>query len=141
MFPGFSSTLSSLLELQRALDARRSSDWLRGSTAATGTYPPINIFRKGDDYVAVIELPGIDKSELNIEAKENQIRVSGKKVDGYSEEASMHRRERLFGSFDRTLTVPEAINPDGIKAEYHDGILAIYIPRAESAKPRAISIH
>ena len=141
MFPGFSSTLSSLFDLQRALDARRSSDWLRGLTASVGTYPPINVFRKNDDYVAVIELPGIDKSELTIEAKENQIRISGKKTGGYGDSASLHRRERTFGTFDRTLSLPEAINPDGIKAEYHNGVLAVYIPRAESAKPRAITIN
>ncbi len=141
MFPGFSSTLSSLLELQRALDARRSSDWLSGMTASVGTYPPINVFRKGDDYVAVIELPGIDKSELNIEAKERQLRIRGTKSGAYGSGASLHRRERLFGTFDRTLALPEAIDPDGIKAEYHNGILAIFIPRAESAKARQIAIN
>lgn len=141
MFPGFSSTLSSLLDLQRALDARRSSDWLRGMTTSVGTYPPVNVFRKGDDYVAVVELPGIDKTALNIEAKENQIRISGTKSGDYGDGISLHRRERRFGSFDRTLAVPEAINPDGIRAEYHDGILAVFIPRAESAKPRQITIN
>jgi HSP20 family protein len=51
-----------------------------------------------------------------------------------------HRRERLAGEFDRTLTLPVQISPDGIRAEYRDGVLAIFVPRAESDKPRTIKI-
>ena len=54
--------------------------------------------------------------------------------------ASPHRRERIAGSFDRTITLPIRIDPDRIKAEYRDGILALFIPRAESDKPRSIKI-
>jgi len=95
---------------------------------------------KGDDFVAVIELPGIDKNEFSIEAKENTIRLSGRKTMANGGTASVHRRERVFGTFDRTLSVPIQIDPDGVKAEYRDGILAIFIPRAESDKPRTIEI-
>jgi HSP20 family protein len=52
----------------------------------------------------------------------------------------VHRRERVAGTFDRTVTVPVQINSDGIKADFHDGVLALFIPRAESDKPRAIQI-
>jgi HSP20 family protein len=90
--------------------------------------------------VAIIELAGIDKNDLEIQAKENTIRISGKKMINYEEGASMHRRERVSGVFDRTLSVPIQINPDGIKAEYRDGILALFIPQAESDKPKSIKI-
>jgi HSP20 family protein len=53
---------------------------------------------------------------------------------------SLHRRERLSGVFDRTLVVPMQIDADGIKAEYNDGLLALFIPRAEQDKPRTIEI-
>ena len=53
----------------------------------------------------------------------------------------MHRRERLTGTFDRTLTVPMQIDADGIKAEYRDGVLALSLPRAASDKPRTIRIN
>ncbi|MFY9827438.1 MAG: Hsp20 family protein [Rhodoplanes sp.] len=58
----------------------------------------------------------------------------------YDQAASVHRRERLSGVFDRTLSMPIPIDPDAIKAEYHDGMLALFIPPAESAKPRTIKI-
>jgi HSP20 family protein len=53
----------------------------------------------------------------------------------------VHRRERTSGVFDRTLTVPIRIDAERIKAEYRDGVLALFIARAESDKPRAISIN
>jgi HSP20 family protein len=140
MIINFSDPFEALFTIQRALDARLASDWLGGRTAATGTFPPINVFQRDDDFVAVIELPGVDRQDLTIEAKENTIRVSGKKLVRYDEGASMHRRERISGVFDRTLSVPIQINPDGIKAEYRDGVLALFLPRAESDKPRTIQI-
>jgi len=105
-----------------------------------GSYPPINVFQQGDDLVAIIELPGINKEELNIQSKENTIRIAGRKNIDYPEDISLHRRERLSGDFDRTLVVPMQIDPDGIRAEYNDGLLALFIPRAEQDKPRTIEI-
>ena len=138
--PGFSDPFSAILALQRALESSFESDWMGGGTAGTGAYPPINIFKQGDDFVAVIELPGIDKSSLSIEAKENTIRISGEKAPKYDQSASIHRRERLFGGFDRTISLPVQIDTDGIRAEYNDGLLALFIPRAASEKPRTIQI-
>jgi HSP20 family protein len=109
-------------------------------TTAMGSYPPINVFQKGEDFVAVVELPGVDKGELQLEAKENTIRIWGRKAIDYDAGASMHRRERVSGVFDRTISVPIEIEPDGIQAEYRDGVLALFIPRAESQKPRTIKI-
>ena len=114
---------------------------MRGGTTGTGAFPSINVFQQGDSLVAILELPGVSKSDLDIQAKDNSIRISGKKTVGYPENVSVHRRERLSGKFDRTLTVPMQINADGIKAEYRDGVLALFIPRADSDKPRSISIN
>ena len=140
MFASFNDPLDALFAFQRALDARIASDWMGRGTAAMGSFPPTNIFQKGEDLVAIVELPGIDKNDLEIEAKENTIRIRGKKTIAYGEQASVHRRERVSGVFDRTLSVPIRIEPDRIKAEYRDGILALFIPRAEADKPRPIKI-
>ena len=140
MMMRYSDPFSALMALQSALDARRDSGWFGRSTAGVGGYPPINIFQRGDDFVAIVELPGLDKSELNIQALENTIRISGRKTPAYGEKASVHRREREFGVFDRTISLPVEIDPDAIQAEYRDGILALSIPRTPSQKPRSIKI-
>ena len=140
MMINFSHPFEALLAIQRALDAQRASDWMGSRTTGIGSFPPINIFQHNDDFVAIVELPGLDKNDLEIEAKENTIRISGRKTIKYDEGASIHRRERVWGVFDRTLSVPIQIDPDAIKAEYHDGVLALFIPRAASDKPRTIKI-
>ena len=139
MVTTFSDPFEALLHLQRALEGRLASDWLHDQTTSQGPFPPINVFQQGDDILAIIELPGVDKKDLQIQAKENTIRISGKKAANYPE-GSVHRRERVFGEFDRTLSLPVGLDPNGIKAEYHDGVLALLLPRAESEKPRTIKI-
>jgi HSP20 family protein len=141
MSNGYGNPFEAMLALQRALESRFESNWMGGGTAGLGAYPPTNIFQQNDDFVAVIELPGVDRKNLNIEAKENTIRISGEKKVSYQEGASLHRRERVDGVFDRTISLPVHIDPDTIKAEYHDGVLAVFIPRAESEKPRSIKIN
>ena len=140
MITMLSDPFDALFNLQRALDARLASQWLRDATTSRGPFPPINVFQQGDDILAIIELPGIDKEKLQVEAKENTIRISGTKAADYADEASVHRRERDFGQFDRTLSIPVKLDPDGIKAEYRDGVLALFLPRAEGDKPRSIKI-
>jgi HSP20 family protein len=141
MSPSFNDPFAAITALQRALDSRLQSEWMGASTAGAGSYPPINIFQQKDDFVAVIELPGVDKDELQIEAKENAVRISGRKAPQYDDKASVHRRERLFGVFDRTLSLPVQIDAERLRAEYRDGLLALFIPRAESEKPRTIKIN
>lgn len=140
MIMGYADPFETLFAFQRALENRLASDWLGTTTASMGTYPPVNVFQQGDDLVAIVELPGVQKEDLNVQAEENTIRIAGRKAIDYPENVSLHRRERLSGIFDRTLVVPMQIDPDGIKAEYNDGLLALFIPRAERDKPRNIQI-
>jgi HSP20 family protein len=136
----FPDPFGTLLGLQSALDAFRRSDWLQSSPSASGSYPPLNVFRKGDDFALVAELPGVSSSDLDIEVKGRTVRLSGSKSVKYPENASIHRRERLQGRFDRSITLPIEVDKDRATAEFHDGVLAITLPRAECDKPRSIQI-
>jgi HSP20 family protein len=129
-----------LFQFQQALDSYRTSGWLGTGPSASGAYPPINIFRKGDDAVAIAEIPGINKSDLEIQVLGKTVRLAGRKAVQYGEKASLHRRERLVGRFDRAFTVPFDIEADQVKAECRDGMLALYLPRAERDKPKTIAV-
>jgi HSP20 family protein len=136
----FPDPFGTLLEFQQAVDALRTSGWLDQSVSGGGAFPPLNVFRKGEDIVIISELPGIRKADLQIQVKDRTIRLAGIKTVEYGERAGVHRRERAAGSFDRAVSLPIEIDAAGVKAEYRDGILALYLPRAERDKPKTITV-
>ena len=75
----YADPFDTLFAFQQSLENRQLSDWLGSSTAGMGSYPPINVFQQGDDLVAIIELPGVNKADINIQAKEDTIRIAGRK--------------------------------------------------------------
>lgn len=136
----FPDPFESLFNLQRSLDASRTSDWLTRSMSGGGTFPLINIFRQNDDFIAVTELPGIKRDDIDIQVHGDRVRIAGKKAIEYEEGSSLHRRERVSGQFDRTIAIPVEVDATKVKAEYRDGILALFLPRAERDKPKSITI-
>ena len=135
-----SSPFDTLLGLQQALDAFRTSGWLDAGPSGGGAYPPINVFRKGDAFAVIAEVPGVRKSDLDVQVKGNTIRISGTKSVGYPERAGVHRRERLGGRFDRVVSLPVEIDPEAVQAECRNGLLALLLPRAQRDKPRSIKV-
>ena len=129
-----------LLALQRELDSAYRSDWFGSGTTSAGSYPLINVFRKGEDFVVVAELPGVNKADLDVQIKDGYVRISGKKAVAYDDKQSVHRRERRSGAFDRTLRIPAQIDSSKAKAEYRNGVLSLLLPRAEADKPRSVPI-
>ena len=136
----YPSPFDALLGLQQALDAFRTSGWLDAGPSGGGAYPPINVFRKDDEFVVLAEVPGVKKSDLDVQVKGNTIRISGTKAVAYPERAGLHRRERLGGRFHRALTLPVEIDAEGVRAECRDGILALLLPRAARDKPRTVQV-
>ena len=129
-----------LLGFQQALDAFRTSGWLDAGPSGGGAYPPINVFRKDDEFVVLAEVPGVRKADLDVQVKGNTIRISGTKAVGYPERAGVHRRDRLGGRFDRAVALPVEIDADAVRAACRDGLLALLLPRAERDKPRSIKV-
>lgn len=135
-----SDPFDSLRRLQNALESHRSADWFGMGTTSVGTFPPVNVFREDENVVVVAELPGVNRKDMEIQVKDNRVRITGKRIIEYKESASFHRRERVYGTFDRTFATPFEIDADNVKAEYRDGILAVHLTRSERDKPRSVAI-
>ena len=133
--------LDALLGLQRAMEASRSSGWFGSTTTGYGSFPPVNVFRQGHDFVLVAELPGIDRSKLDVQVKGRQVRIRGTKTVDLDGDVSVHRRERRAGTFDRTLVIPADLDGDKVRAEYRNGVLALHLPRAGADRPRNVAIN
>ncbi len=140
MLFGTADPFEALLGFQRALDSARSNNWFDTTTTSRGAFPPINVFRHHDDFILIAEMPGVDKGEIDIQVKNNQVRLRGSKEISSEEGTSVHRRERAAGDFDRVLSLPSEIDAGRVTAEYKHGLLKVVLPRPESEKPRSVSI-
>lgn len=104
-------------------------------------YPPVDILESKDSYLIRAELPGMKKEDVHVEAQQGLLNVSGeRKFDEPAEGVEYQRTERLAGKFSRSFSLPQSIKQDGIKATYRDGILEIYVPKADEATPKQIAI-
>ena len=132
---------ATLEAVQRAMENVMGGDWLGTRTAGGGAYPPVNVFNDGEDFVVVAELPGVRKQDLDVQVRGDTLRIKGKKTVAYEDKSSVHRREREAGEFDRTLTLPGQLDAAKVAADYRDGVLTVRLPRAESERPRSVSIN
>jgi HSP20 family protein len=103
--------------------------------------PPVDLVEAEDHFVLKADLPGLSQDDVSIEVQDGTLTISGeRKAEHEQRERGWYRIERSFGSFSRSLTLPEGVDPEGIKAEFKDGVLEVHIPKPEERKPRRIQI-
>jgi HSP20 family protein len=143
-FPGFGwrGHFQELDRIRRNLDALVNHVENRpAAMAAAGVFPLINLTEDKDTYYLRAELPGVKAEDLSIESTDSNLSISGeRKIADIAQNAKYHRREREQGRFSRIISMPERVNRDKIEAKLDDGILTITIPKAESEKPKQISV-
>jgi HSP20 family protein len=103
--------------------------------------PAMDLVETDDHFVLRADLPGLGEGDVNIEVEDNVLTVSGeRKTEHETTKEGYHRVERAFGSFSRSLTLPEGVDADAVTAGFDRGVLEIRIPKPEQRKPRKISI-
>ena len=103
--------------------------------------PAVDIYETQEGVVLKAELPGITKKNVSIELKDNILMIKGvRPSETTDKEDNYYRRERCFGSFHRSFTLRDTVDPEKIKAKFKDGILEIEIPRSEEEKPKQIEV-
>ena len=133
--------VSNLLTLQSELERFLRNPAYGLGVSSAGGFPPVNIFDAGDGVAVIAEVPGIDPSSINVAGQGNTLTIAGERQRETSTEASgYHRRERPFGEFSRSIQLPEQLDLDKAAASYEAGMLIIRVPKAETAKPRQISV-
>ena len=104
----------------------------------TGFSPPVDVHETEDEYLVKIDLPGVKSEDVNVEVNDNVLAVSGSRVA--DETGAAQLVERPYGSFARTLTLPQGVDSDSIEAGYQDGVLELRIPKPAEQKPKKIAI-
>ena len=104
-------------------------------------FPPVNVWSSPDGVAVTAELPGIDPSNLEISATDDNLTLQGERPTPAGEEGvTWHRRERRSGRFSRTIQLPFRIDADTVDASFRDGVLRISLSRPEEEKPRKIEV-
>ena len=103
--------------------------------------PPVDIVDTTEAILIYVEIPGVDKDDVDIEVKDNVLTIRGERVvDSRIGNGSYYRSERVFGKFGRSFALPAMIRTDHIKATFKNGVLKIAIPKPEEEKPRQVTI-
>jgi HSP20 family protein len=106
-----------------------------------GEFPAFTLWEESDSLHLEAELPGLEMQDLEIFVTgHNQLTVKGERKPPTIEKAALHRQERGFGKFTRSLTLPFPVNENAIEARFENGVLKVRMPKHESAKPRKIAI-
>jgi HSP20 family protein len=103
--------------------------------------PPVDLVEAEDHYVLKADLPGLSEGDVSIEVQDGTLTISGeRKAEHESHERGWYRIERSFGSFSRSLTLPDGVDPDAISANFDSGVLEVRIPKPAERKPRRVQI-
>ncbi len=118
-------------------------DWDRDLELFEGMgTPAIDLFEENDNYVVTCDLPGVKKEDLDISVSGNVLTIKGEKKDSREDkDGRYYRRETWSGSFQRTVTLPETVDPNKINAEMKNGELVLTLPKKEEVKPRQIKVN
>jgi HSP20 family protein len=115
----------------------------RGNLSLASFAPAVDAFvdKDGKRFVAHVALPGVDPKDVNISVQGNMLTISGeRRVSNERKEADFVYNELMYGSFERTLNLPEGVDTDRVTADYRNGVLEITAPISAAALPRRIEI-
>jgi HSP20 family protein len=127
----FEDMLSLQQEMQRVVQG-----W---QPAVAGPFPPVNLYDDGTTFHLRAEVPGLNKEKLDVSVAGDVLTFKGERQHE-EQHGSFHRRERGWEAFNRSLTLPDTIDVDNVRATYKEGVLEVTLPRAPEARPRKVSI-
>jgi HSP20 family protein len=103
--------------------------------------PAMDLVEIADHYVLRADLPGLSDEDVTIQLEDNVLTISGeRKTEHRDQQEGYYRLERAFGSFTRSLTLPDGVDPDSVQARFDRGVLEIRIPKPEQKKPKTVQI-
>lgn len=134
-----------MTSLRDAMSQLVAESFVRPRTPAGVFQPPLDLYETENEYVMRLAAPGLKPDNFEITAQQNMLTIRGRTEDEQQDENQQnglryHIQEQRFGEFARTIRFPTPVDTDKIRASLADGILNIRVPKAESAKPKRISV-
>jgi HSP20 family protein len=126
--------LDTLFDLPFLTDSGRQTQLFSGWT------PALDLYQNNDNVVAIVELPGMRKEDIEISLQDGTLTIGGERKQEVKQQNGAARTERYTGKFRRSITLPSRVDANKVNATYQDGILTVTLPKAEEAKPKHIQI-
>ncbi len=116
------------------------SNWA-GETQPLTWSLALDVAETENEYLVKASLPGINPDDLDITFTDNVLTIKGEtKAEEEREDVRYHIRERRYGQFTRSISLPSTVDVEHIEAEYNNGVLTLHLPKAEEARPKRITV-
>ena len=103
---------------------------------------PVDIQETDYDLIVKADVPDMEMKDIDVRMGNGTLTIRGeRKFEAQKSEGGWHRVERSYGTFERAFTLPDSVNPEGVKADYKNGVLTVTLPKKEVAKPRQIKVN
>jgi HSP20 family protein len=113
----------------------------RAGQLFSGWSPALDLYQSNDNVIAVAELPGMRKEDIEISLHDGTLTISGDRTrQSSSNGEKAERTERYIGRFRRSIALPTRVDANKVRATYNDGILTVTLPKAEEVKPKQIQV-
>ncbi len=137
-------TLDRVLAMNNAFDRMFDGSWREAVSGSRLWAPAMDVVEHAESYLIAVELPGVEPSSVDLSFEQNTLAIRGTKEPtierGEKEELRVYNAERVSGSFERVVRLPEHVDGDRIAASYDKGVLTISVPKSAAAQPRKIQI-
>jgi HSP20 family protein len=133
--------LRELAALQNEMSRFLGSTLGEGNGQQRAWVPAVDVWETDKEVVYAFDVPGIPEDKISIELEDNALTISGERERTHEvSDERFYRFERRFGSFSRTIGLPQNVSEDQVKADYRDGVLEVRVAKPETPKPRRIQI-
>src|ERR1700761_4795358 len=128
-------------EMNRLFNSFFDTPTVTNGAALRRWVPAMDLVETEGEYVLRADLPGMSEADVNIELDENVLTISGERKSEHEErKAGYYRVERSSGAFRRSLTLPEGVDPESVRATFDKGVLEVTVPKPEQQTPRKVQI-
>src|SRR5437762_6303197 len=141
-FREFSAQQDRMNRMNRLLRETYSSENPEEALTTTSFAPPVDIYEDEHNITLKLEVPGIDENDIDVRIDNNTLTVHGeRKIEKDEKEENFRRVERQYGSFTRTFTLPNSVDPGQVSAHYDKGVLNNNLAKKAEAKPKQIKVN
>jgi len=139
-WPSFDRWIDLRDEMNSLFELPTMGNLTRQAQLFSGWTPALDLYQNNDNVVAVVELPGMRKEDIDVSLHDGMLTIAGERQSSAGEGENAERTERFSGKFRRSVTLPTRVDASKVSASYKDGILTVTLPKSEEAKPKKVEV-